>query len=162
MYSFFKDFAGPIATIIASATAAYFVRQQWKTAEKQAETAIDQLRYNLFTKRYAIYEDVRQLLKLLINESHKPGFDTFDVSKHYVVMDEAIFFFSAETCVWLELLQNDCQKFLEARASRSTPAEYNPAEYHASQRKLLDNFMEMPERFRKELGFRQLTQSAPH
>jgi hypothetical protein len=35
---FFKDF-GP--TIIASATAAYFVRQQWKTAEKQAETSID-------------------------------------------------------------------------------------------------------------------------
>ena len=34
---FFKDF-GP--TIIASATAAYFVRQQWKTAEQQAETAI--------------------------------------------------------------------------------------------------------------------------
>ncbi|MGO9235998.1 MAG: hypothetical protein ACLP4V_18720 [Methylocella sp.] len=47
---FFKDF-GP--TIIASATAAYFVRQQWKTAEKQAETAIDQLRYNLHTKAEA-------------------------------------------------------------------------------------------------------------
>jgi hypothetical protein len=58
MYSFFKDFAVPISTIVASFTAAftaaYFVRQQWKTAEKQAETAIDQLRWNLFTKRYAI------------------------------------------------------------------------------------------------------------
>jgi len=35
---FFNDF---LPTIIATATVAYFVRQQWKTAEQQAETAID-------------------------------------------------------------------------------------------------------------------------
>lgn len=93
MYYFFKDFAGPLATIIASVIAGYFIYRQSKTAEKQAETALDQLRYNLFEKRFAIYEDVKQLLKLLLNESHKNEFSAFDVAQHYVVMDEAIFSF---------------------------------------------------------------------
>lgn len=157
IYSFLKDFAGPIATIIASITAAYFVRRQWQTAQNQAATALDQLRYNLFAKRYAIYDDVKQLLRLLLNESHKPDFRAFDVIPHYVVMDEAIFFFSPDTCAWLDSVQRDCQKFLDAHASRNTP-EYNSTEYNAAQRKLLDDFKEMPARFRKELGFRQLTQ----
>lgn len=40
-------------------------------------------------------------------------------------------------------LQNDCQKFLEARASRRA----NPIEYNTSQRQLLDHLKGMPERF---------------
>jgi hypothetical protein len=159
MYWFFKDFAGPIATIIASGVAGYFVWQQWRTAEKQANTAIDQLRYNLFGKRYAIYDDVKQLLRLLLNESHKKEFRAFDVVPHYVVMDEAMFFFSPETCAWLQSVQQDCQKFLEANASQGTP-EYNSKEASKAQLKLLEHFKAMPERFRNELGFRQLTQNA--
>jgi hypothetical protein len=155
-YSFLKDFAGPIATIIASITAAYFVRRQWRTAQQQADTALDQLRYNLFAKRYAIYDDVKRLLRLLLNDSDKPDFRAFDVIPHYVVMDEAIFFFSPETCAWLESVQRDCQAFLEAHASRNTP-EYNSTEYNSAQRKLLDDFHALPDRFRHELSFRQLT-----
>jgi membrane protein involved in colicin uptake len=37
--SFFKDFAGPGATVIAAVVAGYFARQQWKTAERQAAEA---------------------------------------------------------------------------------------------------------------------------
>jgi hypothetical protein len=159
VYWFFKDFAGPIATVIAAGVAAYFVRQQWRTAEKQADTALDQLRYSLFEKRYAIYNDVKQLLRLLLNESHNEQFRPFDVVPHYVVMDEAIFFFSSETCAWLQSVQQDCQKFLEANASLRTP-EYNSAEYTQIQRKLLDDFQALPERFRSELSFRQLTRKS--
>ncbi len=150
MYYFFKDFAGPLATIIASIIAAVFIYRQWKTAEKQAETALDQLRYNLFEKRYAIYEDVKQLLILLLN---KQEFDTCQVDKHFAVMGEAIFFFSPETCAWLKSLEEDCFEFLEARKSRST----NPTKYYDTSRHLADHFKGMPERFQKELGFRQLT-----
>jgi len=157
IYSFFKDFAGPIATIIASVTAAYFVRRQWQTAQQQADTALDQLRHNLFVKRYAIYDDVKQLLRLLLNESHKQEFRAFDVVPHYVVMDEALFFFSPQTCAWLESVQHDCQKFLDAHASLNTP-EHNPREYTTAQLKLLEDFKALPQRFRKELAFRQLTQ----
>lgn len=159
MYWFFKDFAAPIATIIASAVAAYFVRQQWITAEKQANTALDQLRYNLFEKRYAIYDDVKQLLRLLLNEAHKKEFRPFDVAAHYVVIDEAMFFFSSETCDWLRSVKADCQKFLELNAAEGT-TEYNSKEATAAQLKLLDDFNALPERFRSELSFRQLTGKA--
>lgn len=39
VYQFFRDFAGPVATVIAASVAAYFVRQQVKVAEAQAEIA---------------------------------------------------------------------------------------------------------------------------
>ncbi len=117
-----KAFAGPAATIIAAVAAIFvtifFSRLQWQTANKQAETALDQLRYNLFSKRITIYEDIKQLLKLLINESHKPEFCAFDVAQHYVVMDEALFFFSPATCAWLDSLKADCEKFLQANAHK--------------------------------------------
>jgi hypothetical protein len=161
IYSLLKDFAGPIATIIASITAAYFIRRQWQTAQQQADTALDQLRYNLFAKRYAIYDDVKQLLRLLLNEAHKQEFRAFDVVPHYVVMDEALFFFSPQTCAWLETVQHDCQEFLLAHASRNTP-ECNSREYSAAQHKLLEDFKALPQRFRTELAFRQLTQNEIH
>jgi hypothetical protein len=55
--------------------AAYFARQQWRTAQRQAETAIDQLRFNLFEKRYAIYEEVKRLIALTLNDAFNPEFD---------------------------------------------------------------------------------------
>ena len=79
--------------------ATYFARQQWKTAERQAntaaqlaetakrqgerqaetaaqqaKTALDQLRFNLFERRYATYQDVEKLLKTLVNGAVKPEF----------------------------------------------------------------------------------------
>jgi|SRR5271166_3012238 len=75
-YSSFKDFAGPGATVTASITAAgvagYFAYQQAKTAKRQAETSLDQLRFNLFEKRYAVYEEIKQLIKLVIDEPPPP------------------------------------------------------------------------------------------
>ena len=157
MYDVLRDFAGPLATIIASSAALIFVRRQALTAETQAETALDQLRYNLFAKRFAIYEDIQQLLRLLINDAHKKEFNAFDVLPHYTVMSEASFFFSDEIVSWVKELEADCQRFLLAHASQPT----NPPEYSSAQRRLIDQLRGMPERFRKELRFRQLTQTEP-
>jgi hypothetical protein len=44
-YECFKDFAGPIATMIAAGVAAFFVSRQAQIADQQARTALDQLRY---------------------------------------------------------------------------------------------------------------------
>ncbi|MGA9865929.1 MAG: hypothetical protein WBQ75_05755 [Acetobacteraceae bacterium] len=130
MYQVLKDFAGPVATIIASVTAAcitwYFAsgqaqvaRQQAASARQQADIALDQLRYNLFQQRYSIFKDVQDLIKLLVNESHRADFQSWNVIPHYVVMGEARFFFSEEVCSWLDELKADCQKFLEAHASKA-------------------------------------------
>jgi hypothetical protein len=149
-------FLGPVATLIAATVAAYFVRAQWRTAQMQADTAIDQLRWNLFSKRYAIYDEVKKLLRLLLNDIQKPGFSAFEAMQHFVVIDEAIFFFSPETCEWLESLKSECQKLIEINSVRGT-SEYKPSESLELSIKLADHFKEMPERFRTELGFRQLT-----
>jgi hypothetical protein len=110
--------AGPGATIIAAAAAVFVTRrigngqlriaqQQAATARQQADTALDQLRYNLFEKRYAIYKDVQDLIRLLVNEANKVEFRAFEVIPHYVVMDEAIFFFPPEICAWMQELKNE-------------------------------------------------------
>jgi hypothetical protein len=58
--SFAKDFAGPLATVVAAGApvwvTAHFSSQQAETARRQAKTAKDQLRLNLFDKRYAVYK----------------------------------------------------------------------------------------------------------
>jgi len=161
MYHVLKDFAGPVATIIA-ATVAVFVtwrlgRGQRKIAEQQAATALDQLRYNLFEKRYEIYKDMQDLIRLLVNEADKADFRPFDVAPHYVVMDEAIFFFSESICAWIRELKDDCKNFLAARAAR----DRNPEDYADKMRRLVDHLTGMPKRFEQELGFRQLTQPPP-
>lgn len=161
MSCFFKDFAAPFATVFASLVAVgvtgYFAWRQSKTAETQAATAVDKLRFDLKDKRFAIYEDIKQLLKLLINDADKPDFSNFAAAQHFVVMDEAIFFFSPATCAWLDSLKADCQNFLEAHALRINLDEHKPMEYAALQTKLVAHFRAMPERFRQELSFRQLT-----
>jgi hypothetical protein len=89
-------YIGPIATIVASIVAAgitgYFGWRQMQIAKQQAATALDQLRYNLFERRYAIYKNVQELIKFLANDSFRDDFMAVNVVPHYLVMDEARFF----------------------------------------------------------------------
>ncbi len=89
----------------------YFAWQQW-------QTAVDKLRYDLFEKRYAIYNEVKKLLRTVLNDLGKPDFRPFDVAQHYIVLDEAIFFFSKKTCDWIEDVKADCQALLVEDAGR--------------------------------------------
>ena len=159
---------GPIATLVAAGAAVFvtlrlgkgqlrIAEQQARTAKQQADTALDQLRYNLFEKRYAIYKDIQELIRLLVNDAHEKDFTAFEVIPHYVVMDEARFFFSDTIFVWMQELQEDCQKFLLAHASRGE----SPQEYSDTIQRLVDHLTGMPQRFQQELSFRQLTQSPP-
>jgi hypothetical protein len=160
-----KAFAAPVAAIIASivvATSAGVIAwRQWKTADQQAQTSLDQLRFALFKDRFAIYNNVKALLRMVINDSHKPDFDMFAVTEHYVVIDEARFFFSPELCERLQAVQADCQQFLEGRARQPTDPDYNPREDAARQTRLTEKFRGMAKTFEKELKFRQLTRSVP-
>jgi hypothetical protein len=72
--AFFKDFAGPIATAIASATAAtvawrlgrgqlQIANAQKLIAEQQRSLAADRFRYDLFKDRFRCYEDVARFLE---------------------------------------------------------------------------------------------------
>jgi hypothetical protein len=55
-YNTLKDFAGPVATVVAALSAVgvtgYFARRQWRTAK-------DTLLLDLFDKRFAVYQELR-------------------------------------------------------------------------------------------------------
>jgi prophage DNA circulation protein len=62
-YDFFKDFAGPFATVVASIAAVcvtiYFAR-------KQAWLAEEKLRYDLFDRRLKVYESIFDFYRAMI------------------------------------------------------------------------------------------------
>src|ERR1700722_20697338 len=106
IYSVLKDFAGPLATIIASITAAYFVRRQWQTAQQQADTAKDQLRYSLFEKRYAIYVAARKAVAISFerrDEDQMPA----ELNALFLHFEEARFFFPDQIYLFLDQLRKD-------------------------------------------------------
>jgi type II secretory pathway pseudopilin PulG len=168
MYEIFKDFAGPVATIIASITAAVITwrfaswqariaQQQADTAKQQASTAFDQLRYNLFEKRFALYNTARELIALVVNASNPQGSDVVPL---HAKLNEAEFFFSRDICDWLRALREDCNNLLVLRSTEHLPGA--PAGEIANRStRLTDALIEMPRRFENELGFRHVTRNFP-
>jgi hypothetical protein len=164
MYEILKDFAGPVATVIASITAAIITwrfaswqariaQHQADTAKQQANTAFDQLRYNLFEKRFAIYNTARELIALVVNE---PNLQSSDVVPLQATSNEAEFFFAKDICDWLGTLREDCNNLLILRSTQHLPGA--PAsEIAARGTRLTDVLIEMPRRFESELGFRHVT-----
>jgi hypothetical protein len=86
-FDFFKTFAGPIATVVASATAggvaiwfgvvqAGIARSQAATAaaqkdiaDAQLKIAFDKLKHDLFDKRYEIYLAAKEVIEAIFNRS---------------------------------------------------------------------------------------------
>ena len=109
LYQFAKDFAGPTATVIASITAGIITwtfasrqvkvaTQQAAIAKQQAQTAHDQLRHNLFERRYAIYGKVQELIRTMLNRHHEKDFSAFELVPFIVNVREARFFFPESIC----------------------------------------------------------------
>ena len=65
MYDVFKDFAGPVATIIAAGVAVFVTdrlgNDQQRIAQQQAETAKRRLNLDLYDKRFNIYATILDL-----------------------------------------------------------------------------------------------------
>jgi hypothetical protein len=76
MYQFFKDFVGPIATIIAAVAAvsvtAYFAWHQKKIAEDQAHIARDKLRHDLYDRRFEIFSSIFDFYDAMISWKGTP------------------------------------------------------------------------------------------
>jgi hypothetical protein len=166
-YQFFKDFAGPFATVVAAGAAAVITwtfasrqvrvaEQQAAIARQQAQTALDQLRHNLFERRYAIYSKTQDLIRTMLNRHHEKDFSAFELAPYHVAIKEARFFFPVALCQWLRaLLDDDVKTFFETRTKPGSP------EFLEASKKLLRRFEEMPDLFAPELEFRQLTQRHP-
>jgi hypothetical protein len=171
IYSVLKDFAGPIATIIAASTAAYFVRRQWQTAQQQANTAKDQLRYSLFEKRYAIYAAASKAITISFerrDEDQMPA----ELNALFLHFEEARFFFPDQIHLFLDQLRKDIKTFLQKNyLHRKNVAQHADSQSADIRKVLLDEeaalltFQEqlyvtsqmLPKTFADVLAFPQLT-----
>jgi hypothetical protein len=171
-YQVAKDFLPSIITLIAAGTAAWitwhFSRHQAVTARRQADIAHDRLRFDLFEKRYAIYDTTKNVMRIAINDRRKPNFGAFDVVPFLVIIDEAAFFFPKEICGLLEIIKNDIQKLLEVDGLRNA----NPTDDHVAwtasgnevyqlEKKIAEALKNMPQLFASAFSFPQLTGHVP-
>jgi hypothetical protein len=72
-FEFSKTFAGPIATVFAAAAAVFFTwrlgKAQVRIAQSQRDIAFDKLKYDLFDKRYEIYQTAKAIIEPMLSES---------------------------------------------------------------------------------------------
>ncbi len=136
IYSFLKDFAGPIATIIAAIAAAIFVGRQWRTAQQQADTAKDQLRYNLFERRYAIYAAASKAIAITFDKRDEDRMPD-ELNALFLIFEESRFFFPDHIHLFLDQLRKDIQIFLQKNYLHRKNTAQHADSQRADIRKLL-------------------------
>jgi hypothetical protein len=70
VYELIKDFTSPVVTLSAAIVAGLititFARIQANIAESQRDIALDRLKFDLFQRRYDIYEAAKQLIEHML------------------------------------------------------------------------------------------------
>ena len=177
---FLAKFAGPLATVIASLTAAgvaigfgvvqaRIARSQAKTAEAQKEIAkanldiaFDKLKHDLFEKRYGIYIAAKRLIEAIFESSPINVADP-EIKKLRLKLDEARFFFPPDTRGFCETIEQQVYDVLVASTAVSGYSDDRPErlELRDQQTKaeiaLAKIYGELARRFERDLGFEQLT-----
>ena len=170
MYSFFKDFAGPLATLLAAITAVVvtvlFNLQQLRIARSQRDIAHDKLKFDLFNNRYAIYEAAKSLIEYVSFISDIEKTDANRIRTLYVTLDEARFYFPSDICKHLRELHDRCERFFEHLAERDRinlddrEKWSQMAEVLASDQSALRAiYASLPATFESSLAFKQITSS---
>jgi hypothetical protein len=115
-YDFFKDFAGPIATIIAASAAAFvtyklgfnqvsIAREQAGFAKANSRSAQQKLILDLFDKRWSIVTELREVI------GEVTGKVSHDAKRQfYLAADRAGFLFGSEVTTYLARIQDSLAK----------------------------------------------------
>ena len=131
-----SELAGPVATVLAAAAAAYVAftlgRSQTAVAKLQADiakrawqTSNERIVLDLFEKRLAIYEEIRETIKP-INGSGNSGDEDF--YKYCQSIDRARYFFGPDVTNYLERLRialSSHQLACAMVSNNSTPDRHN-------------------------------------
>jgi hypothetical protein len=121
-WEFAKDFAGPIATVIAAAAAlavtAHFNRRQTEIASAQKDIAAaqrdiaaDKLKADLFEKRYEIYVAAKALLTCAIKYGHEK-LASEKIVELKIKLDEARFFFPSDIQALAQTIETMCEDLM--------------------------------------------------
>lgn len=172
IYSFFKDFAGPIAVIIASGAATWITyrlgSRQAKIAEAQRDIAYDKLKHDLFDKRYEIYSAAKRLIECMF--AAPPGDDVKrhtdpEIKRLRLKLDEARFFFPPDTRAYCENIEKQVYDLLVASRAATGYSEDRPERQQLRDQQanaeiaLAGIYDELAKKFERDLGFNQLTKA---
>jgi hypothetical protein len=116
IYSLLKDFAGPLATVLAAGAAVFVTfklgkaqqavaQQQAKIAQTQATLATVRLQHDLYDRRYKLFEVARSFLAQIARDA------TIDT--------ESIFKFARETSNAVFLLNNEIVEYFDEMRKRA-------------------------------------------
>jgi hypothetical protein len=115
-----KDFAGPVATVIAAAAAVFVTRslnlKQIEIARVQKDISLDKLKYDLFQKRYQVYAAAKSLIEYVMAQHDLENIDNGRIRELRVVLDESRFFFGASTRSHLAEIDATCEALLNGLA----------------------------------------------
>jgi hypothetical protein len=170
MYATLKDFAGPVVTLIAASVAGaitfMFARIQVRLAKSQRDIALDKLKFDLFQKRYEIYEATKALLEYVPFVTEIEKCDTNRIRSLYVKLDEARFYFPQDICAFLDDIHARCELFFSHLSMRDQVSIDDAEEWGktgellASDQSMLKAiYASLPTTFSKSLAFKQLTTS---
>lgn len=152
-YSFFKDFAAPIATVIASGAAAFVAyrlgqnqmmvaKAQANIAERNWQTENEKVVLDLMEQRLAIYENIRKV----IAEVMRTGKSDDHVFRRYLeATDKVPYLFGPEVETYLETMRVhliDLQLGNDMMADRTSPDYQKGVELRAREFKAVVKFYE--------------------
>jgi hypothetical protein len=167
MYDILKDFASPalsfITAILAATVAIRFGILRAQIGKAQRDIALDKLKYDLFAKRYEIYEAAKHLIEHLAMVSDMKNQDATLIRQLYVKIDEARFFYAPDICSFLAQLHDASEAFLSLLGNRENidPDDSDKwadtADRLASRQKhLRELYASLPATFESALSFDQL------
>lgn len=111
-YDVAHDFAGPVATVIASLTAAlvtgFFAFRQWKITKDQAEVAVDKVKIEIMKERMIAITATRTMIREVTNQppGRRPNITTMRQLQRTI--DDGRYLFSAEANDKIKKITNAC------------------------------------------------------
>ena len=123
MHQLFKDFLGPVATILASIVAAgvtiYFARHQKRIAEEQKHIAKRKLRYDLYTRRFEIFNAIFPFYYAMISWEGTPE-QRKAKDKFFWAYQESCFLFTKDSGIedLLKKLKEEGLKYIHLKEDK--------------------------------------------
>jgi len=170
MFEFFRVFAGPIATIVASMAAVivtvYFNKRQTAIAEAQKNIALDKLKHDLFDYRKEIYNAAKDLLNCASRYSYEKT-SSEKIVEMKVKLDESRFFFPPKIQALALEIETSCESVMHQIDKRALQNSDDVEAWTESGDQLAKSesdlrhlYASLPGRFESDLRFDQLTRAS--
>jgi hypothetical protein len=144
LYQIFRDFAGPIATIAAAATAVFVTwrlgSRQAEIAQQQADLAREKLRHDLYNRRFEIFTSIFDYYNAMISWKETPTPEQQAARQRFFrAYQESVFLFTKESGI-PDLLKMLNDKGNEVIGHKENPRTFtgDPARIIEQQKKVTE------------------------